>query len=442
MLLTFTNGIFSALDVLLAGWALGLLWLAGCALRLQGGVQQKLASFLQQEKYLFGNWGGEFRHQAGDWMFLSGVVATQITAFFLNSLVRENTGTWYTLLLQATEFLYLWVLLLKIVFFTRYSGQQLIVGFCFFFVFRWVFINNHAFWMGLGLFCILAAKDADLRRTVKAGLVASILCFAAVAGGSIVGWIPTLQTGAAESNSRLRDSFGYGWYNMTGAVLLAICLMYLCWRQVKHLKWFDFVLLGSVLVFCNQGPDSRAATTCIAILILLAAVLRLWPQMIQPVWIRALAAAIPAAAFFVSLLGSWLYEDDNPVLHAVNTLLSGRLLLGQQALQQTSIAIAGQGLWDKNFIVDNYYVYLWIYGGPVASLLLWGAVTWLLWRLMKKRAAAESICLVVMLAHATMEGHFIWPCINVCLWLLPCVVYLLPQDRTPDFANPITDAEK
>lgn len=442
MLLTFTNGIFSVMDVLLAGWSLGLLWLAGCAARLQGGVRQKLTGFLQQEKYLFGNWGGEFRGRAGAWMFLSGVVATQITAFFLNSLVRENAGTWYTLLLQAMEFLYLWVLLLKIVFFTRYSGRQLVVGFCFFFVFRWVFINNHAFWMGLGLLCILAAKDADLRRTVKVGLIASILCFVAVAGSSIVGWIPTLRTGAIESNSRVRDSFGYGWYNMTGAVLLTICLMYLCWRQIRNLKWFDFVLLGSVLVFCNHGPDSRAATTCIALLILLAVVLRLWPQVIQPVWIRSLVAAIPAVAFLVSLLGSWLYEDDNPVLYAINTLLSGRLLLGQQALQETSIAIAGQGLWDKNFIVDNYYVYLWIYGGPVASLLLWGAVTLLLWRLMMKGAAAESICLVVMLAHATMESHFIWPCINVCLWLLPCVVYLLLQERTPDFASPITDAEK
>src|SRR5699024_5635106 len=102
-----------------------------------------------------------------------------------------------------------------------------------------------------------------------------------------------LQTEAFEGTNRVRDSFGYGWYNMTGVVLLAICLMYLCWRQVKNLKWYDFALLCGVLVFCDQGPDSRASTICIALLILLAAILRLWPQVIRPVWVRGLAAAIP-----------------------------------------------------------------------------------------------------------------------------------------------------
>ena len=70
------------------------------------------------------------------------------------------------------------------------------------------------------------------------------------------------------------------------------------------------------------------------------------------------------------------------------------------------------------------------------SLLLWGAVTVLLWRLLKKGAVTESVCLVVMLAQAFMDVHFVWPCINVCLWLLPCVLYLLPQSRIPDFAGP------
>ena len=84
--------------------------------------------------------------------------------------------------------------------------------------------------------------------------------------------------------------------------------------------------------------------------------------------------------------------------------------------------------------MDNFYVNLWIYGGPVESLLFWGAVTVLLWRLLKKGALTESACLVVLLAHAVMETHFAWPCINVVLWLLPCVLYLLPEERTPSFA--------
>lgn len=440
MLSIFTNGVYGILDILLVGWALGLLWLAGCAVRLPGDLSKKAAGFLTEEKYLFGGWGDELRGKIGGWLFLVAVLALQFATFFLNSLVRETAGAWYGPLSQAVELLYLWAILLKMLLFTRYSGRQLAVGFCFFFVFRWVFINNHSFWMILGILFALAAKDAPLRRTLKAGLMVSAACFIAVAGSSIAGWIPTLQTEAFEGTNRVRDSFGYGWYNMTGVVLLAICLMYLCWRQVKNLKWYDFALLCGVLVFCDQGPDSRASTICIALLILLAAILRLWPQVIRPVWVRGLAAAIPAAAFLVSLLGSWLYNDNNPVLRALNALLSGRLILGHEALLQTHIAIAGQGLWDKNFVVDSYYVYLWIYGGPVVSLLFWGAITVLLWRFLKRGNLAESICLVVMLGHAMMEGHVIWPCVNIALWLLPCVVYGMPQKDTTAFVLPAQES--
>lgn len=119
----------------------------------------------------------------------------------------------------------------------------------------------------------------------------------------------------------------------------------------------------------------------------------------------------------------------------MDSLLTGRLSLAHEALAGSSVAIAGQRLTDAGFLVDNFYVNLWIWGGPVESLLFWGAVTALLWRLMKKGTVTESACLVVMLAHAVMEGHFIWPCINVCLWLLPCVLYLLPRQRVAGFGR-------
>ena len=430
----FANGIYSWLDLTLIGWTLGLVRLGACALTVKGTLRDKAASALASERFLFGDWAAGARNAIGGWLFLTAVVLLQFDMFFMNSLVREKGYGWHSFLAPKLEVIYFAAIVLKLVFFTRYSGWQLGVGWCFFFVSRWVYINNHEYWVITGILFALAAKDAPLRRTLKAGLAVSAASFLAVTMGSTIGLVDTLCVDVPGGLIRSRDSFGYGWYNLTGAILLGLCIMYLCWRQVKNLKWFDFALFIAALVFCDQGPDSRAATVCIALLLVLAVLLRFFPALARPALVRVLVSAAPAAAFAASLLGGTLYSADSGFWTRLDTLFTGRLSFANEALTQTRVAIAGQQLAGQNFLIDNLYVSQWISGGPVMSLLLWGAVTVLLWKLMKKGAVTESACLVVMLAHAFMEGHLIWPCLNVGLGRLPCALYLLPVDRTPSFA--------
>ena len=428
----FVNGIFSWLDLILLGWTLGLVWLGGFTLAHKGNFTDKVRYGLKNERFLFGGWAAEARYTIGGWLFLAAVALLQFDMFFMNSLVRERGYAWHSFLAPKLEVIYFVAIVLKLVFFTRYSGWQLGVGWCFFFVSRWVFINDHDFWVITGILFALAAKDVPLRRTLKASLAVSTASVLSTVSIYLLGWIDTVEyTGSA---GRLRNSFGYGWYNLTGAILLGLCVMYLCWRQVKKLRWFDFTLLVAALVFCDQGPDSRAATVCIALLLVLTVILRFFPAMARPFWVRVLVSAAPAVAFAFSLLGGLFYSADSRLWIRLDGLFTGRLSLANEALTQAPVAIAGQQLLGEDFLVDNFYVAQWIYAGPVMSLLLWGAVTLLLWKLMKKGAVTESACLVVMLAHSFMEGHFIWPCINVCLWLLPCALYLLPQNRTPSVA--------
>lgn len=431
MLSLFTTGIYGYLDLVLIGWALGLVWLAGRALLKKVPFAQKVRSGLGEEVYLFGNWAAPQREEIGGWLFLISMALLQFDMFFMNSYVRESGAGWYAFLAPKLEIVYFWLIIVKMVFFTRYSGLQLGAGFCFLFVFHWVFLNNGHFWPVVGMLYFLAAKDIRTRRTLKVCLAVSAASFFAVVLAAMMKWIPTETI---VGDGRPRNSFGYGWFNLTGVILLTICIMYVCWRQVNKLKWFDFALLAAAMVFCDRGPDSRAAAICIALLIVLAALLRFLPGVARPVWVRVVVSAAPAMAFAVSLLGGWLYKADSPVWVKLDILLSNRLSYTSQALVQSSIAIAGQRLTDSGFLVDNLYANLWLYGGPVESLLFWGAVTVLLWRLLKKGALTESACLVVLLAHAVMETHFAWPCINVVLWLLPCVLYLLPEERVQTFA--------
>lgn len=146
---------------------------------------------------------------------------------------------------------------------------------------------------------------------------------------------------------------------------------------------------------------------------------------------RILLAAAPVLAFAASMILAFLWNPDNPVLAMLDRLLSTRISLGWEALQTMPFAIAGQMPAD-GMLVDNAYLHYWLVAGPVASALIWGGFALLVWRLLKQGHATEAICCLVMICHGTMEGHVIWACVNVTIWLL-CGVIFWPECQ-PSFS--------
>ena len=91
-----------------------------------------------------------------------------------------------------------------------------------------------------------------------------------------------------------------------------LSLIHIC--GIKRLKWFDFALLAAVTLLCNFGPDSRAATMCLCVLMVAALVVRIWPVVLRPLPVRILLAAAPVLAFAASMILAFLWNPDNPVL--------------------------------------------------------------------------------------------------------------------------------
>ena len=129
----------------------------------------------------------------------------------------------------------------------------------------------------------------------------------------------------------------------------------------------------------------------------------------------------------------WADTPDNALLEKLNGLFTGRLYLGHEALLKLTARIAGQADL-QGAIIDNLYLGWWFSGGPVASLLVWAGFAFLLWKLLKNGRITESVCCLAFLAHGFMEPHLMWPCVNVTVWLLAGVVYLVPDGRFPSFA--------
>lgn len=415
-------------DLAVLGLALACVWYAWQTLRRPMEAPWfGLGRQLTVQRQLFGGWLGGARQTLAPWLFAVAAAVYQFEIFFVNSLYRDRLPWLFEYGTMALDHLVALCLLGKILFCTRYDGRQLAAAFCVLFVIRWVFMNNHNKWMMMALLFALAAKDVPLRRALKLVFPVGALSVGVVALSSVTGVIDTMQD---LSTGRYRNSFGYGWYNFFGACLLGLALMYVCLRGVKRLKWFDFALLAALTVFCNFGPDSRAATICLVLLIAGLLVVRIWPGVLRPLPVRILLTAAPLLAFAASMGLALGWDPENPVLSRLDGLLSTRISLGWQGLSTMPFAIAGQ-MPGADMLVDNAYLYYWIVAGPVASALIWLSFALLMWRLLKAGLATEAVCCLAMLCHATMETHVMWACVNVTIWLL-CGVLFWPR-RQPGF---------
>lgn len=379
-------------------------------------------------RLLFGGWLGEVRLALAPWLFTAAAVVYQFEIFFVNSLYRDRLPWLFDGGTMVLDHILAVCLVAKILLCTRYDGRQLAAAFGVLFVIRWVFMNNHEKWMILALLFALAAKDVPLRRPLQAVFAVGMVSVAVVAVSSVAGVINTVQELGTD---RYRNSFGYGWYNYFGACLLGLAVMYICLRGVKRLKWFDFALLAVLAALSNFGPDSRAATLCLLLLFVALLVVRLWPVVLRPLPVRILLAAVPVLAFAASMALALLWNPQSPWMATLDRLFSTRISLGWQGLVTMPFAIAGQ-MPGADMLVDNAYLHYWIVAGPVASALIWLGFALLVWRLLKAGHAAEAVCCLVMLCHATMETHVMWACVNVAIWLL-CGVVFWPEQQ-PGFA--------
>lgn len=420
------DGLYTYINLLLIGWVALFL---RCVIAGRSQIKQGISGWMGQSFYLLGKKGEWMERHLATPLFCIpvGMYAVQLTA--LQSLWIEQWPQTMQFLCVVCEHLVAICLIGKIVFATRYTPLQIGVAFSVFFVFRWVFINNHEKWMLIALLFCLAAKEVNLRLAAWVdGILVAVSCLAVVVT-SLLGIVPTL---VEESHRGIRNSFGYGWYNYLGAILLGLGLIYVYLRSVRRPAWYDTLVLLSLAAFSHVGPNSRAATMGLLLLVLGWYLVGFCPNLWKNTRFQALVACLPLLLCMASGIMVLGWRDNAGWAHQLNQLFSGRLELASQALEGTSFAIAGQAPADW-MLVDNVYLYHWIISGPVASLLLWAGFSLGIARMLRHQHVLEALCLSVMALHGLMEHHILWANLNIGIWLLCGVVYWTnpPQSFAP-----------
>ncbi len=404
------------------------------ARRHTGGLRPALALLWRSDHLLFGTWGEAGRLAAGPALFAAGLALYEANVVFCNSMARENWPWVQGVLSPVLDWAAFLCFGAKILFATRYNWRSLGWAGALYFIARWVHFNSHNIWfIGLAV-ALLAAKDVDLPRAMRAFFAAGAGAMALVLTLHFAGIIaPDL---VSERVGQQRPTFGYGHPNTFGGLVLGLTLAWAMLRA-KKLRWYDVILVAGAGMFLLFGPASRTAAVSALALAALLALSLIWPRgsgkpRLLPALCAALVPLTAAVSYLLPLglvkIGPWNSDFGPAWLARIDDLLTNRLSLTWSAYRLLDLKIAGQVLQDWPPL-DNSFAFALYQFGPVLTLLMALLLAAALWGTARTGRRAELCCLLAMLLYAFAECQSFHLTTNPAALLLAGAVYALPPEE-------------
>lgn len=407
-----------------------------------GRLRRALGWLWGNEHYLFGDWGGEARAKLGGWLFTAGLVFYEVDVTLCNSLLRIDRPWVQDVLGTALEWLAFCCLAAKLLLGTRCTWRSMGCAGCLYFIARWVYFNSqNIWWIGIVL-AVLAAKDAPLRRALRAYAAAGAAVMLLVAALQGVGIITSDYVGYLQNDPR--PGFGYGHPNTFGGLVFGVAIAWLLSCR-GALRWRHIAMTAAAGLFLLAGPQSSSPALSLLLLAALLAVCRACPRLFAhkvTAWLALVPlAGVLAFSFLLPLrfvkVGPWWSDLAPAWLAAIDDALSGRLAMIWNAYRLLPVKIAGQVLADFPTL-DNSYVSAVYQFGPVAAALLCLLIGAALFGYARRRQAVCVCCLVAGLAYAFMEVQIFHLTSDPAALLLAGAVYLLPLKAWPEAGPDLT----
>lgn len=422
----FANGL------LLALFAAAVFELAA-AWRRTGSAPAAFGWLWHKEHPLFGDWLWPRRQALAAPLFAAGLALYEANVVFCNSMARENWAWVQGTLSPILEWAAFLCFGAKILLCTRYSWRGLGLAGALYFIARWVHFNSHNIWFIGIVVAILAAKDVDLCRALRAFFAAGAAAMAVVLALHFAGIVaPDL---VSERVGELRSTFGYGHPNTFGGLVVGLLLAWVMLRA-RHLRWVDAAVSAAVGVFLWEGPACRTAALSTFFLTLLLAAALVRPGAFRGRAVPQLAALSVAVVGAVSYLlplglvkcGPWNSDFGPPWLARIDGALTNRLSMSWMAYRLHEIKIAGQTLPDWPAL-DNSFVFMLYQFGPVMAALIAAVFAAALWGLFRSGKTVWGCCLLAMLVYSFAECQSFHLTTNPTALLLCGAVFAMPPDR-------------
>lgn len=266
---------------------------------------------------------------------------------------------------------------------------------------------------------LLGAKGIPFRKIVKLHFVLMLIVCISNILGSEMGmvseanfYVQDMERDNIFEETIERENFGYLWATDFAIHVFFILLDYWILKDAR-LSLIDIAFYLFVSSFLLYYCDARLAVFCIFLILLFTLFLyykRKRGKALGVIMKYSLMLSIPSFAV-LSLLVTLSYDESDIYWQGADLILSGRLSLAQDAIQEYGIPLFGQavtfyghgnagfGATSYNYVDSSYIQYMIIWGSSLVCILLY-----LFFKISQKALNRKDLTLSLAVVLAGITG--------------------------------------
>ena len=301
------------------------------------------------------------------------------------------------------------------------------------------YVSRYDFLVDL-LILILGAYRVNFRNILKTYIAVWSVLLVVTIIGAMTGLAENLVYYQGEGGERVRMALGICYPTDLAAYVAFLMFTYVCVRY-EYITYLEIgvmaVLAGAVYYITDARTDFIVMEMLVVVVLLAKKFKKRFLVITEKKWIRNVCIIFPIAMCLFVWLISASFTFDNNTLIELDGKMSGRLSLGNLALNSYHPNAFGQYVYEKGaggsteysdfyFFIDSSYLSIGIKYGIVFLIMIWWNLAEIIKKIWNKKTSYMLICVMMILIQSVMEHHYIQ------YWFNPFLIALFAMIDTEE----------
>lgn len=268
---------------------------------------------------------------------------------------------------------------------------------------------------------IIAISDVCFSKILKTYIWTSGLCIGTVVLFSALDLIPLRDE---FTEARPRCALGFDFVTTGANFWMYLVMAYICYRG-KKITWMEAVILEIITYVFFVLTDTKNAFAITTLAIAMALILKVWNEQFgRKIFSCLIKYTTLIGTLLIGAL-TFFFDKSTFVSETINELLTNRLQLTYDAVQDYGIKLFGQAInwvggavyFEKEYVdynyVDSSYMQIMLSYGIVLLIMIIVGYSLLGKMVVKEKAWYLGLVIILSAVHSTFDPQLMWIQYNV-----------------------------